>query len=139
MTPRHLGRRLGLAFVFLWFFLGGIAHFAFTRIEERIVPPYVPWHHATVLISGVFELAGALGLLFKPTRQAAGWGLFALTLAVTPANIYMLQKPELFGIPYWILIVRLPVQAALLALIFWVSSQGTAPRANGGAAAGAGG
>jgi uncharacterized membrane protein len=126
MTPRNLGLRLGLAFVFLWFALGGIAHFAFTRIEERIVPPYVPWHHATVLITGVFELLGALGLLFQRTRQTAGWGLFALTIAVTPANVYMLQKPELFAIPYWILIARLPLQAALLALILWVSSQRTA-------------
>ena len=130
---RNLARRLGLAFVFLWFALGGIAHFAFTGIEERIVPPYIPWHHATVLISGVFELLGALGLLFKRTRRAAGWGLFALTIAVTPANIYMLQRPELFGIPYWMLIARLPLQAALLALILWVCSQRTAPCADAGA------
>jgi uncharacterized membrane protein len=121
ITARYLAFRAGLAFVFLWFALGGIAHFAFTRIEQRIVPPYVPWHHATVLISGVFELLGALGLLFARTRRAAGWGLFALTIGVTPANIYMLQKPELFGIPYWILIARLPIQVALLALILWVS------------------
>jgi len=31
----------------------------------------------------------------------------------------MLQYPALFGVPYWVLIVRLPVQAALLALITW--------------------
>jgi uncharacterized membrane protein len=127
MRPRNLGGRLGLAFVFLWFGLGGIAHFAFTGIEERIVPPYIPWHYATVLITGVFELLGALGLLFVRTRRAAGWGLFALTIAVTPANIYMLQEPELFGIPYWILIARLPLQAALLVLILWVSSQALHP------------
>jgi uncharacterized membrane protein len=126
MTPRNLGRRLGLAFVFLWFALGGIAHFAFTATEERIVPPYVPWPHATVLITGVFELLGALGLLLERTRRAAALSLFALTIAVTPANIYMLQKPELFAIPYWVLIARLPLQAALLALILWVSSR-TAP------------
>ena len=121
MTAGNFAFRAGLAFVFLWFALGGVAHFAFTRIEERIVPPYVPWHHATVLITGVFELLGAFGLLFARTRRAAGWGLFALTIVVTPANLYMLQRPDLFGIPYWILIARLPVQAALLALIVWVS------------------
>jgi uncharacterized membrane protein len=137
MTPSNLGRRLGLAFVVLWFALGGIAHFAFTRVEERIVPPYVPWHHATVLITGVFELLGAAGLMFVRTRRAAGWGLFALTIAVTPANLYMLQKPELFRIPYWVLVARLPLQAALLALILWVSSQRTAPGADEGAPRGA--
>jgi len=38
---------------------------------------------------------------------------------VTPAHIYMLQQPELFNVPYWALVLRLPLQVALLALIFW--------------------
>jgi uncharacterized membrane protein len=110
---------LGLGFVFLWFFIGGIAHFAATGLEVRIVPPYVPWPHAVVLSSGVFELMGAAGLLVPILRRAAGAGLFALTIAVTPAHIYMLQRPELFHVPYWLLVLRLPVQAALLTLIWW--------------------
>jgi len=85
----------------------------------RIVPPWVPWPRAAVLVSGVFELLGAAGLLWPSTRRVAGIGLFALTIAVTPAHIYMLQRPELFGVPYWALIARLPLQVALLALIAW--------------------
>jgi len=112
-------RRAGLAFVFLWFFVGGIAHFIATEAEMRIVPPYIPWPRAVVLLSGVLELAGAAGLLWRPTRRAAGWGLLALTVAVTPAHVYMLQQPELFNVPYWALILRLPIQVALLALIAW--------------------
>ena len=116
---RLLRRRLGRAFVFLWFAMGGIAHFAATQTEMRIVPPYVPCPHAVVLITGVLELLGAFGLLMKQARRAAGWGLFALTIAVTPANVYMLQNPELFSVPYGLLVMRLPVQVALLALILW--------------------
>jgi uncharacterized membrane protein len=112
-------RIFSIIFVFLWFSIGGVAHFAITSVEMRIVPPYIPWPRAAVLISGIFELLGALGLLYRPSRRAAGLGLFLLTLAVTPCHIYMLQHPEFFSIPYWILIVRLPVQAALLALIAW--------------------
>lgn len=113
-------KRAGLAFVFLWFLIGGIAHFVATDTEMRIVPPYIPWPRGVVLASGVFELLGATGLLLRPTRRVAGWGLFALTLAVTPAHIYMLQQPGLFpGVPYWALVLRLPVQVALLALIVW--------------------
>ncbi len=110
---------LGLSLVFLWFLLGGIAHFAATDTEMRIVPSYVPWPRAAVLASGVFELLGAFGLLWTRTRRAAGWGLFILTIAVTPAHIYMLQQPELFPIPFWILVLRIPLQVALLALIVW--------------------
>jgi uncharacterized membrane protein len=113
-------RVAGLVFVFLWFALGGVAHFVATEAEMRIVPPYIPWPRAAVLVSGVFELLGAAGLLWRPTRRAAGIGLFLLTLAVTPAHFYMLQRPELFAsVPYWALVVRLPVQVVLLALIAW--------------------
>jgi len=112
-------RHIGLGLVFLWFLIGGIAHFAATTLEMRIVPPYIPWPRAVVLVSGVFELLGAAGLLFPAARRAAGMGLFALTIAVTPAHIYMLQRPELFAVPYWALVLRLPLQGLLLAVIAW--------------------
>lgn len=115
-----MGRRLGLGFVFLWFFIGGLAHFFFTELEMSIVPPWVPWPREAVLLTGALQLLGALGVVWRPTRRAAGWGLFALTLGVTPANVYMLQRADLFPqIPYWVLVARLPLQLALLALIAW--------------------
>jgi uncharacterized membrane protein len=112
-------RNIGLGFVFLWFLIGGIAHFAATKLELRIVPSYITWPHTAVFVSGVMELLGAAGLLYRPTRALAGMGLFLLTIAVTPANVYMLQHPDLFAVPYWLLVMRLPVQLALLALIAW--------------------
>ncbi len=115
-----IGRKLGLGFVFLWFFIGGIAHFAATGLEMRIVPPWLPEPRLLVLVSGVFELLGAIGVLIPRTRQAAGYGLMLLTIAVTPANIYMWQQASQFpSIPYWALTLRLPLQVALLACIAW--------------------
>jgi uncharacterized membrane protein len=118
---RHLGkgRRLGLSVVFLWFFFGGILHFTATAAEARIVPPFIPWPVAAVLITGALELLGAFGILLPRSRRAAGVGLFCLILAVTPVHIYMLERPELFHVPIWALWLRLPLQLALLALILW--------------------
>ena len=118
---RQMGKpqAAGLCFVFLWFFIGGIMHFVATGTEASIVPPWMPWPVAAVLISGVFELLGAVGILYPPTRKAAGIGLFILTIAVTPAHFYMLQRPELFPVPLWALWLRLPVQLGLLWLIWW--------------------
>ena len=112
----------GVVFVFLWFFIGGIAHFAATETEMRIVPRWIPWPRAAVLVSGVFELLGAAGLLLRSTRRAAGIGLLLLSIAVTPCHVYMLQRPELFPIPVWALWLRLPIQVALLALIAWCTA-----------------
>jgi uncharacterized membrane protein len=115
-------QRLALWFVFAWFLLGGLAHFAFTDLEARIVPPQVPDAPDVVLVVGAFELLGAFGLLMPWTRRAAGWGLLLLTLAVTPANVYMLQIHDQFqGIPLWLLWLRLPLQVVLLWLIWWGS------------------
>jgi uncharacterized membrane protein len=113
-------KNAGLTVVFVWFFIGGITHFALTEFYLRIVPPYIPFPLAAVYISGVFELIGALGILSRNTRPLAGIGLMVLTVLVTPANIYMAQHPELFpNIPFWMLIARLPLQVLLLWLILW--------------------
>lgn len=125
-TPRNdrprRAQTAALVFVFLWFAIGGVAHFVFTEAQMRIVPPSIPWPRAAVLASGVFELLGAAGLLWRPTRRAAGWGLIALTLAVTPANLHMLRIAEQFSaVPYWFLVLRLPFQLVLLGLIAWGS------------------
>lgn len=114
--------RAALVIVFLWFAIGGVAHFVFTEAQMRIVPPWIPWPRAAVLASGALELFGAAGLLLPSTRRAAAWGLFALTLAVTPANVYMLEQASAFAaVPYWALVLRLPLQLVLLALIWKVA------------------
>jgi uncharacterized membrane protein len=111
-----------LVAVFFWFLLGGMAHFVYTETEMKILPPWLPEHRMVIFISGFFELLGALGLLLHRTRRLAGAGLILLTVAVTPANIYMWQNPGLFpNIPYWLLSVRLPFQLALLLCIGWAT------------------
>lgn len=120
-------RYAGLAIVFIWFFVGGIGHFRSAGTFASIVPPYVPFPLAVVYISGVFELLGAIGLCVPRWRQWAGNGLIALTICVTPANVYMWMHPQLFPtISPTLLFWRLPVQVLLLAVI-WYSTREPRP------------
>lgn len=125
LTTESLYRHSNIAarlFVTAWFVIGGLAHFAYPEPFLRIVPSYIPYHLACVYISGALELLGALGLWIKPVRSFAGYGLMALTTVVTLANVHMFQHPDLFpSIPYWLLIVRFPVQVVLIWLIWWGS------------------
>jgi hypothetical protein len=58
-----------------------------------------------VPLIGIAESNRSTGsLLWRPTRRTAGFGLFALTIMVTPAHMYMLQRPELFNVSYCVLV-----------------------------------
>ena len=124
-------KNMGLAFVFLWFMIGGIAHFTSTDFFVAIMPPYIGFHREIVYISGVFEILGAIGILIPALRQWAGNGLLLLVVCVSPANIHMWMHPELFpDVSEVFLGIRLVVQVALLALIWWCTRMPT--RGHGG-------
>ena len=107
----------------IFFIVAGIGHFVKPEMYLKIMPPYFPAPSLLVFISGVAEIAGGIGLLIRPLRRAAGWGLIALLIAVFPANIYMLQHPDLFQISPWILWARLPFQIVFIAWVWFVGIQ----------------
>jgi uncharacterized membrane protein len=84
---------VGLAAMFV---MTGVAHFvpAMRRDMIAIVPPRLPAPGLLVAITGVLELLGAAGLLYPPTRVAAAVCLFALMLAMFPANVYAARIPN---------------------------------------------
>ena len=82
---------------FFYFFISaGIDHFTNKEFYLSIMPPAFPLHLEAVYISGFFEVLGGLGLLIPRFRKIAALGLFALLIAVYPANIYMALYPEAF-------------------------------------------
>jgi uncharacterized membrane protein len=113
-TPRRAGR-WALAALFV---TAGTLHFLVPAVYLRIMPPLLPHPLALIWISGVAEIAGGLGLLVRPVRRAAAWGLIALLVAVSPANIYMAMAhvpfPGIFG-EAWVQWARVPLQLPLIA------------------------
>ncbi|WNG50352.1 DoxX family protein [Archangium minus] len=78
--------RAGVAALFL---LTGGAHFIGMRADlMRMVPPAFGNPGFWVTLTGLAELAGAIGILIPVTRRLAAVGLLLLLLAVFPANVY---------------------------------------------------
>ncbi|MGI9107824.1 MAG: DoxX family protein [Pyrinomonadaceae bacterium] len=110
----------------LWYLLGafftlaGLYHFINPAFYLKIMPPYLPWHLFLVYLSGFFEIVlGVLVLVPKYTRVAA-WGLIALLIAVSPANLHMALNPEIYpDLPPLGLWLRLPLQAVFIAWAYW--------------------
>ena len=103
----------------------GIKHFFDPEWFMQIMPPYLPLHLELVYLSGAFEIALGVLLLFEGTRAIAGLGIILLLIAVFPANIYLAfnEKPQqLLGISAfaasW---VRLPIQGVLIVIAYWHS------------------
>ena len=103
------------------FLTSGTLHFVRPALFRAIVPPAFGHAAELVAVSGAAEIAGGLGLLVKPTRRAAGYGLVALLVAVWPANIYMAVVADRFAAiaPAWVWWARVPLQ---VVLVWWVVS-----------------
>lgn len=65
----------------------GIVHLRSPNGFMPIVPDWVPYPLETILLTGVCEIAGAIGLMIPRFRRAAAWGLAAYAVCVFPANI----------------------------------------------------
>jgi len=113
-------RAISTHFVGLLFIVAGINHFINSDFYVNIMPPYVPWHLTMVYVSGFFEVIGGVGVLVPTLRRAAGWGLIALMIAVFPVHIHMITHQADYPlIPYWVLVVRIPLQFILIAWVEW--------------------
>jgi uncharacterized membrane protein len=115
--------RLLLAALFLF---AGVLHLCKTDLFLPIMPPLVPFPRLCVIVSGIVEILGGIGLLV-PVRQAqilTGAGLTLLLIAVFPANIYMAaENIRVKGMPSqpWMAWARLPLQPVLMLGVLWVT------------------
>ncbi len=115
-------RKVFLGLASLLYIGAGVLHFLKTDIYMKIMPPYIPWPRAMVLVSGAAEVAGGIGLLIPGLRRPAAWGLVALLIAVFPANYYMAAnniQVSRTAIPQAFLWARLPLQALLIWWVLW--------------------
>jgi uncharacterized membrane protein len=117
--------RLVIAAVFV---LMGVNHFVpgSVRTMAAMIPPRMRRPGILspvnlVYLTGACEIAGGLGLVFPPTRVAAGIALVVFLACVFPANAYAATRRDRFGALAVPFVPRLIGQIVLAALIVVVA------------------
>ena len=111
----------------VFYFAAGVVHLGNPAPFLTITPSWVPAPEAVVLLTGVAEILGAIGLVqpfSAKLREAAGWGLALYALCVWPANINhfimdMAKADGGLGLGYHV--PRMFAQPVIIWLAWWVS------------------
>ncbi len=110
------------------YFVAGVLHIRSPEAFLAITPSWVPAPEQVVFLTGIAEIAGAMGLLVPPMlipriRQAAGVGLALYALCVWPANINHAVNNIAIGgetLSWWYHGPRLALQPVFIWLALWV-------------------
>ena len=97
-------------------FLTASAHWGKRRADlVAMVPPSLPRPDIIVTITGILEIAAAVGLLFPQTARWAGTGLALLLIPMFAANVHAArQKLSIGGTPVTALPMRTAMQVVFI-------------------------
>jgi len=119
--------RIGLS---AFYGLAGILHIAMPEPFLTITPAWVPNPAAVIMLTGLCEIAGALGLFIPALRQYAGIGLALYAVCVFPANIKhaidTLSGSAVSPGQWLYHLIRLPLQPLIIWLALFAGT--TLPR-----------
>lgn len=117
-----LSGRIAMCTMLLFTALG---HFLFTEGMSKMIPDFIPLKPTVVLVTGVFEILLAIGLLFPNYQKTTGWILIVFLLLMLPANIkaslenlnYQTGTYDGKGLSY--LWFRIPLQLFFIAWVYF--------------------
>lgn len=103
--------------------LGASAHWGRRRADlVRMVPPAFPRKESIVTVTGLLEIAGAIGLLLPAVSRAAAVCLIVLLIAMLPANIYAARHQlTIGGRPVPKVTVRIAIQLVFITAVLLAS------------------
>jgi uncharacterized membrane protein len=119
-------KRVTMYLMGVFYIFAGLNHFINPEFYTNIMPGYMPWHLALVILSGIAEIIFGFLLFIPQTRTLAAWLIIALLIAVFPANINTALNPEQFNFaPPIGHYLRLPFQAVFILWAFWYTRPDT--------------
>lgn len=69
-----------------------VAHFAFSKGMAMMLPEFIPYKTETVYLTGIIEIAAAIGIFIPKFRVIIAWLLIGFFILILPANIYSAVK-----------------------------------------------
>lgn len=69
-----------------------IGHFAFNKGMTMMLPDFIPFKAQVVYLTGIIEIAAAIGLFIPSLRIVTAWFLIAFFILILPANIHAAIK-----------------------------------------------
>ena len=82
-------REAGRGALVVMFVFTGVSHFTTMKYDfAAMIPPPLPNNLWVIYLTGVLEIAGAIGLLIPRTRRLAGVCLVLLLVVLFTANIH---------------------------------------------------
>ncbi len=116
-------RGAGRGALVIMFLFTGTSHFTSMKYDfAAMIPDPLPDGLWVIYLTGVFEIAGAVGLLLPQTRKLAGICLVLLLVAMFSANVNAaLNEIPLSGqdpTPLWL---RTPIQLLYIGMVWWTS------------------
>ena len=115
-------RQTARALLALAYLVAGVAHLRSPGGFIAITPDWVPFPATVIWLTGIAEIAGAVGLMLPPLRRAAGIGLALYALCVWPANFHhALGDIPLGGVhlSWWYHGPRLALQPVIIWWAIW--------------------
>ncbi len=107
-----------------------IGHFVFTKGMLMMIPRFIPFRKELVYITGIIEIAAAVGLLIPRFREMTAWLLIVFFILLLPANIYAAtrqvdyQKGTLEGPGTTYLWFRVPLQILFILWVYFAAIEG---------------
>lgn len=117
----HESARYALAVMFLF---TSVAHFNSMKHDlARMIPPWLPNPLLIVTVTGILEVAGAIGLMLPhDAHRIAAYLLIALLVPMFLANIHGARAgATLRGKPVTPLWLRAPMQLLFIVLLWWTA------------------
>jgi uncharacterized membrane protein len=91
-------------------------HFLRTRVTASIIPPFFPERMFLAVLTGIFEIAGSIGLFVPRFHRPAAFWIAIMLVAIFPANIYAAGQ-VVDGLRFPSVPVRLAMQIVYILLV----------------------